>query len=337
MRQETDLDAVRALIRAYPGALHMRSSYHDTPLHLACLRNLQPEMVLEIAEASCIETASDSAEHSGALVSPLLAPNLADQSPIGLEMENFQRIIVGQVNPLHCALKNIWGDNEESAFKILSALTKILYYGPNVSSGEPKSLVRALLLLHRKGVRMDPAFIRRALFLYPEEAKLADMNGDYSLHLEASIPVEKMCVLDAHMEGSLQKGCCSGECHKRMGVLQLLMDIFPDAARYPNNAGQYPLNLVVSNGRPWDRTSAHILRSYPEALHFDNNLNGKTLPRSLARIADGCGASSIYSFIRSRPEVLVEQYPLHAPPESPPESRPKFVSRFLCIKKFARS
>ena len=32
-----DVEALRAIIRAYPDALHMKTTYEDTPLHLVSL------------------------------------------------------------------------------------------------------------------------------------------------------------------------------------------------------------------------------------------------------------------------------------------------------------
>ena len=37
IREEMDVEALRAIIRAYPDALHMKTTYEDTPLHLVSL------------------------------------------------------------------------------------------------------------------------------------------------------------------------------------------------------------------------------------------------------------------------------------------------------------
>jgi hypothetical protein len=297
MREETSVEAVRALIQAYPHALDARTLYEDTPLSLACLRNIHPDVVREVAQAACDSLASGTGAQR---LSPLIVRNRAGQTPIGIAMEEYRKVSIG--TPTQCCVTATSTPEQSRAFDILSALVQILHHGPGNSGHRDEGLVAACLSLHRNDVRLEPAFIRRALFLNPREAMIMDKDSDYPLHIEASIPVEKMILLDT----PVPSGCCGGACHKRVGVLQTLMEIYPEAAKQRNKAGDFPLNLMVRNGRPWDNTFAFVVQAYPEALHWVENTSPRIVAHMLAKIANRCGSDTLYSLIRTRPSLLVE-------------------------------
>ena len=278
IRKETNAEALRALIRAYPDALHIKTIYDDTPLHLACLRRVDAQVLREVALASS-HGMEKLLSNSNGRVSPILVRNKAGQIPIGIVAELFQRAC-RQVPCSFCS-ETEYVDNAEQkrAFDSLAVLVKILHYGPVQEGAQRQSLVGACVSLHRRGVRLDPVFIGHALRLFPEEAKFADECGNYPLHYEASIPVEKMPLLDG-----TDVGCCGGGCHhERMGVLRMLMDIFPEAARQRGLDGDFPLCMMIRNGRPWDSTFAFVLRTYPQALHWAEGISTKLVPRILEK------------------------------------------------------
>ena len=295
MREETDLDALRAIIRAYPDALHMKTTYEDTPLHLACLRKLHPDVVLEVALASSTGLEKALANCNGR-ISPLLIQNTAGQTPIGIAMEEYQRCC----QSVTCCVQAELTFEQKRCFNTLAALTKMLHYGPTFDNNKGQSLVGACVALHRKGARIDPAFIHRALTIFPEEARVGDANGNTPLHIEASIPVEKMSLLDSSLPG-----CCTSTCHKRMSVLRKLLEIYPEATKQRNAMGDFPLNLMIQNGRPWDSTFALVIRTYPEAFHWVRNMDIKLNPRIMVLLSNECGSDTIFSLIRSRPEFLL--------------------------------
>jgi hypothetical protein len=295
MREETDVESLRAIIRAYPEALHMKTSYDDTPLHLACLRRVRPDVVREVALASSIGLETALANCNGR-ISPILIQNTAGQTPIGIAIEEYQRLCTGST----CCVQADLSLGQMRCFVTLSTLAKMLHYGPTDKDNRGQSLVGACVALHRKGARIDPAFIHRALLLYPEEARVVDADQNTPLHIEASIPVEKMSLLDSTIPG-----CCQGTCHKRMGILRKLLEIYPEAARHRNAYGDFPLNLMIQNGRPWDSSFALVVRTYPQALHWVQNVDVKLLPRILARVSSHCGNDTIFSLLRTRPEFLV--------------------------------
>lgn len=299
MREETSVEALRALIRAYPEALHMKTIFEDTPLHLACIRRVHRDVVREVAKASSLGLEKALVNSNGRL-SPLLVHNTAGQTPIGIAMEHFQAACRGSAST--CCVTGGYDPAQNRAFDVLASLVKLLHYGPVEEEEKDQSLVGACVSLHRKDARLDPAFIRRALHLYPEEAKLRAEDGNTPLHVEASIPVEKMPLLDGP-----PGGCCRGTCHNRLELLGLLLDIYPQAATMRNSNGDLPLALMIQNGRAWDSTFAVVVQTYPAAMHFVNSLRPKLTARILGRISSGCGAETLYALIRSRPALLLER------------------------------
>ena len=288
IREETDIEALKCLIRAFPDALRMKTAYGDSPLHLACFRRVDPEVVREVA-----------------LSSSLLTPNTAGQTPISIAMEEFEAVC--RRTSCCCSVKSEFHSGQKRAFDVLATLVRILHYGSSHDDRDRSgSLVRACVSLHRRDVRLDPAFIRRALHLYPEESRIMDDDRNYPLHIEASIPIEKMSLLDA---SSARR--CSGNCHKRMNILRLLFEIYPDACKVQNEAGEFPLNLMVQNGRPWDQTFALVLKTFPQALHWSMNggVNNKITPRVLAKVSRECGVGTLYALISSKPDIVMRGTP----------------------------
>jgi len=184
-----------------------------------------------------------------------------------------------------------WCPEQLRCFEILVSLVKILYYGPDESSG---NLVLACVSLHRKGARLDPTFIRQVIRMYPEDLREANAMGHYPLHIEASIPVEKMPLLDG------QRCSCGAECHKREGVLELLMTLYPDAAKKSHTNSV--VSLMIQSGRRWDKAFAHVVRINPGALLLLED--SKLVPYILAQVSRGCGVDTLNAMIRASPGSL---------------------------------
>jgi len=293
MREDVDLATLKCLIRAFPDALQLKTVYGDSPLHLACLRRADPEVVREVALASSTNC------HS-----PILEPNTAGQTPIGVAMEEFRSLCRGG---RFCCVVSDYRPEQQRVFQILSALVKILYYGPTYQEQKHLSLVRACVSLHRQGVRLDPAFIRRAIHVYPEEVRVMDEEGNYPLHIEASIPIEKMFLLDG------TSGCCGGECHTRLGLLRVLLEVYPAATETRNAFGHFPLNLMIQNGRLWGHEVAVALRAFPPALHWHKGLDDRVLSIILEKASKECGVDTLFSLLVSRPDIFRRRRPTEAP------------------------
>eukprot|EP00521_Asterionellopsis_glacialis_P010057 CAMPEP_0195289588 /NCGR_PEP_ID=MMETSP0707-20130614/5801_1 /TAXON_ID=33640 /ORGANISM="Asterionellopsis glacialis, Strain CCMP134" /LENGTH=530 /DNA_ID=CAMNT_0040349611 /DNA_START=678 /DNA_END=2270 /DNA_ORIENTATION=- len=285
-REGAYVSAIRSLIQAYPEALHMQTSYGDLPLHLACLRGADVSIVCKVAEAS-----------SYGSVSPVLKPNSSGQTPLAIAMDEFQSVCRGTG---FCCVTGNYRMEQERAFEVLSALVRLKFYKTSqevLSDETPTSRVKACVSLHRQDVRLDPAFIRRTIYRRPEEVRMIDEDGNYPLHIEASIPVEKMSLLDSQF-----KGCC--RCHTRIGVLGMLIESFPEATQTRNAAGEFPLGLMIRNGRLWDRDFALALKKFPPALHWYKGMDDGLLPRILEKISFDCGVDTLYEFINTRPDCV---------------------------------
>jgi len=286
MREETDIEALRCLIRAYPDALSMKTLYGDTPLHLATTRRVSAEMVREIAISG-----------DGSL---LLTRNTSCQTPMSIAMEDFELACKNSCAGCRAKSHELQAETQR-AFNVLATLVKILAYGSKGDRDRSGSLVQACMSLHRQNVRLDPAFILRALHLYPEEARLLDQYGNTPLHLEASIPVEKMSLLSSSASTRNRTSC---GCHDRTNILRALFDIYPAACQVQNHAGEFPLSVMIQTGRAWDQTFALILRAFPEALHWSVGVNNtKMFPLILSKVAVLCGSDTLFALIHSRPDI----------------------------------
>lgn len=290
VREGIDVGSIRCLIRAFPDALHTKTwPYGNSPLHLACFRRTSAEVVRAIALAS-----------SDGRVSPVLEPNTSGLTPMGIAMDEFQAICCSRGAGGFCACTRATHTaGQKRAFDVLATLVKILFYGAGHDEGG--SLVMACVSLHRRGVRLDPSFIRRAIQQYPEEVRMRDTDGCYPLHIEASIPVEKMSLLDS----SGTKGCGGGKCHTRWGILRILLETFPEATRARTASGEFPLGLMIQNGRFWNQTFSLALRSFPPALHWHGGMDDDLLiPFIMERVSKECGLDTMYNIIVSRPDIL---------------------------------
>jgi hypothetical protein len=90
MREETNIEVLQALIRAFPEALHMRTVYGDTPLSLACLRRVDAKVVEQVAICSCAGVRKRL---------PIVTENTAGQTPLSIAMEEFQKSIKHMESP----------------------------------------------------------------------------------------------------------------------------------------------------------------------------------------------------------------------------------------------
>lgn len=287
-REGTDIAAIQSLIRAYPDALYVKTVYGDTPLHLAVLRKANVDVVRLIAE-SRLERQS----------SPLLERNVSSQTPVDIAMEAFQNSCRGGGGC--CVVANALGAHQVQTFDVLAMLVKLLFYG---CANEDVNLVTACVSLHRQNVRLDPAFIRRAITLFPEQVRVIDAEGNYPLHIEASIPVEKMSLLDSSITG-----CCNGKCHTRLGVLEMLLEAYPEALKVQNSNNDFPLGLMIRGGRTWSKAFALSLRTFPQALHWYGHvgIDDKLLPSILVNVSKHCGTDVLYHLLSTRPTMVARR------------------------------
>ena len=294
-RDGTDIAAIQSLIRAYPGALQLKTTYGDTPLHLAVLRRANVDVVRLIAESSTDQR-----------YSPLFEQNGAGQTAIGIAIEAFQLACRGRSGC--CVEANPLRVDQVYVFDVLAMLIKLLFYGTS-SEEDCHNLVRACVSIHRQDVRLDPAFIRRAIALHPEDVKSVDDEGNYPLHVEASIPIEKMSLLDSPIPG-----CCSGNCHTRIGILEMLIEAYPEALCVHNSNDEFPLGLMIRNGRTWSHAFALALRTFPAALHwYHGGVSDGVVPLILEKVSKHCGPDTLYQLLVTRPSVLATRRQINVP------------------------
>lgn len=293
IRYGTTVEALHALIHAYPEALDLKTEYDDTVLHLACLRNVDADVICELAHVC------DSRWKSNDRRYPILAENIAGQTPFGIVMESYRRLSYDSCSTSICRVKSTFSPELKRLFQVLSTFIKILYYGSDTDI-RTRSLIIPCLSLHRTyQVRIDPVFIHRVLRTYPEEAMIRDEEtGNYPLHYEASIPIEKMTLLDGPSNNVLN--CFQ----QRISILPVLMELYPGAAKQQNKAGTFPLSLMIQNGRNWDTSFALMLRTNPQALHWINNFQKDCIPRMLHKVGNHCGIETVFDLLSGRPDIV---------------------------------
>mmetsp|Transcript_15011 Transcript_15011/g.34801 ORF Transcript_15011/g.34801 Transcript_15011/m.34801 type:complete len:1189 (+) Transcript_15011:85-3651(+) len=285
MRKDVDVSSLRCLIRASPDALRCRTAYGDLPLHLACLRRCSAEVIQEVAIAA-----------SSGDVSLAVVPNLAGQTPIGIAMAEFRDLC--STSGSTSMVPSTYRPKQRRIFQVLSTLVKIVYYGPvrcQQQGTKDLSLLKACIVLHRQNIRLDPTFIRQVIHVYPEEVKLVDEDGNYPLHIEASIPIEKMGLLD---------GFCSRTNHRRMGILRILLEAYPNACSFRNKENHFPLGLMIQAGRVWGHTIAVALKAFPPALHWYKGLDDRFSSILLEKASKECGADTLFALLLSRPGLF---------------------------------
>jgi len=108
----------------------------------------------------------------------------------------------------------------------------------------------------------------------------SDEHGNYPLHYEASIPVEKMPLLDG------SNVCCYGvNYNERMGVLRMLLDISPEVTRHRNMDGDFPL---LYHDAEWSTMGHYFcfcssVLQYPQALQWAKDIPSNLVPRILEK------------------------------------------------------
>jgi len=289
MREDTDLPTLRYLIQALPDSLKLRTVYGDSPLHLACYRRAHPDVVREIAVASSLH------QHC-----PILEPNASGQTPLGIAMEEFCTVVGCRRGRWACCVTSEFSPEQSRVFDIVAVLVKILYYGPNCPDHNCLNLVRACVAFDCHELALDPVFIQRAIHIRSDDVRMMDDKGTLPIHIEASIPVEKMLLLDGC------GGCCGGECQKRSGILRTLLKIYPASAAVPNMSGDFPLNLMIENGRMWGNEIAVALQAFPPALHLQKGLVNGVLANILEKVTKECDINTLFSILVSRPDFFLQ-------------------------------
>lgn len=103
-------------------------------------------------------------------------------------------------------------------------------------------------------------------------------------------------------------GCCGGKCHKRTGILEMLIESHPEALCVRNAAGEFPLGMMIRSGRTWSHAFALALRSFPPALHwYHGGVNDNLLPLIIDNVSKHCGKETLYQLINTRPSIAARR------------------------------
>lgn len=89
-----------------------------------------------------------------------------------------------------------------------------------------------------------------------------------------------------------------------MGILRMILELFPDATKQRNTASQFPLGLMIQNGRLWGHTVALALQAFPPVLHWHKGLDDQLLAYILEKASKECGQDTIFALLNSRPNVF---------------------------------
>ena len=290
MRRETDISALQALILAFPAALQSKTTYGDTPLHLACLRRMDVDVVRQIIVA-------------GGLPTLLLAHNRSGQTPISIVLEYYQQNLRKNCDDA----PSFSEENDEISYQLLVLFARILYHG-NVSPPDGDNALQACIALHRRNVRLHPAFLCQVIQRNPAEVHQCDENGYYPIHIEASIPIEKMSLLNGHCtshsaeEDQESSTTTTDRCrYDRAGILRRLLDLYPKACEADTPDG-FLLPMLLENGRSWDATTAMVAQLHPPAVARVRDMAPQHLLRLVGR---DCGNNTMFQVLRSRPSHFV--------------------------------
>lgn len=275
MRVQTDPDALKVLIAAYPEAITAKTTYGHTPLHLACCRGMNVDIIRHMIEVHGCHTI-------------LLVPDASGQTPVSIVLDMFHR-------QLDC---ENFAASSNSTFQSLLYFVQVLHHR-TIRLPEYTNVVHACVALHRRNIRLHPAFIRQVIQSHPLDVQQPNADGHYPIHVEASIPIEKITGL---LNAPAKRCPVHRACHERSSVLRLLLDTYPDAAKKSTPSG-FLLPLLLENGRPWDSLTAMIAQLHPAAI--DGCL---PTPYLLDRVRRDCGPTTLFQLLRSQPANLWEHY-----------------------------
>ena len=127
-----------------------------------------------------------------------------------------------------------------------------------------------------------PKILSWFIKMYPDQLMIPMADGKLPLHAFASSKsfVEHTMVND---------------------VLQLFIDIYPDATRIWWN-GKLPIHLAIESGYLWTNGLERLLYAYPEARQMPN-YNSGLVPFMMAA-DDSCDLNTLYSILREGPEMV---------------------------------
>lgn len=126
-------------------------------------------------------------------------------------------------------------------------------------------------------------FLHLAIMLYEEEAQVFDHNGNLPLHIAASLDPMRM-----------------------EGIIDVLIDAYPDAVSMENKKGRLPLDIALrASNYTWNTTVKSILERYPIALEkLTVTLSAGYIENIILKAIETCNVSCLFQLLLNRPEFF---------------------------------
>ena len=326
-RMQPPIDAIQALVRAYPGAAFIKTVDGMTPLHFACycgasvdvvrlLIGIGAENVKKLDKrgrsplhCSCAGFRTKD-KHEILRILLEVDPEMASRednmgrTPLSLMLDDYVEEIeeITCMNGNHSFSSNSISHSHRSTnanprAEIISEeledclkCTTILLRAAYHGSVSDLILTREPFRLLHASVGTSccpPHFIRLALKIKPNQISEPDLNGNLPLHIAAQTSVS------SH----------STRIDIRFNIIESILTLYPMAARISNNNGSLPLALAIENRKTWNDGVRAILEAHPAALstiQIDINIYHYILER----IARGSSPTVLFEVIKAKPEIV---------------------------------
>jgi len=308
-RRQPPIDAIQALIRAYPTALAIRTVDGMTPLHFACYCGASSDAVRLLIEccpdsASKLDKRGRSPLHCACAgcrtedkyevlkllleVYPqmVLIEDSLGRTPLSLMLDDY----IEEVEEITCCSAKFprkkLSTEIEDCLKCTSILLRAAYHGSAsdlVLKREPFRMLHASV-----GVSCcPPLFVRLALKIQPEQVRTPDIHGNLPLHIAAA----------THQTFQTNKS------DTRFNVIQSIISMYPAAAKISNRNGLLPLALAMEHKKSWEDCIRPLIEAHPAAL-ATIQIDIKNFPFVLHKIARTSSPTILYDILRAKPEIV---------------------------------
>jgi len=317
-RRDPPVDVIVALLRANRLAASMQTIDWMTPLHLACYCGSSIDVVRLLIEANrdavtSIDRRGRTPLHCAAagyrtpdkaeIIKLLLEIEPSNcrvsddrgRTPLYLMLDDYAEEIHEQIRTMKSNdnenMRASNGDTDiteeymgelDQCWNCVQLLLKAAYHGTvadPLPNGEQFRIVHACI-----GVPgCPPYFIHLALHLWPEQVKAKDRYGNFPLHIAAACP--RPIKSDTYY------------------VIEAILTMYPEAARFPGYRGALPLKLAIESRKSWNPDVKVILEAYPAAL-ATIDLNIQHYPDILEMISRRTTLNILYRVLLSKPEIL---------------------------------
>jgi len=274
---DAPLEAINALLFAFPGATKVADDDGWTPLHTASYFDASHEIVQRLVEAD---------------LSVVHMRDKENRVPVELIHEVISARWHGEVKK---ALKSEFVTElisilrDENLLRVrrkAKLLIKAMYHG-SISDPLPNDILWRPLHACAGVANCPISFIQMATKSNLHLLHEPDENGNLPLHIAAANPYS------------------TNNPAEEFNTVAYLVDQNPAAAAAPNNKGELPLHLAVKNGKLWEDGVKEIYEAYPAAV-CERDSDWQLFPFKVAAIVGKGSIDSMntcYMLLRSFPEL----------------------------------